>query len=494
MPRVTRDRVNQIAIALLLLACYAYAFPRWADWNQNSRFDLVVAVVDHGTLSIDCCVSNTGDYALFEGHTYSDKAPGLSFLGLPVYVLFKVIASIPPVESVLLRLSQSGALAATLREGGTGLLADKLDFALGLTFASFLVVAVPSALLGALLYRFLGELTQNETYRLVVTAVYGLATVAFTYANTFYSHQFVAVLLFAAFASIYWLHAGRSNAGRLFLIGLLLGYAVITEYPAALMAGVLGLYALYRLRHKGQIAWLALGALGPALVLAAYNLAIFGTPLPVGYHYSALWQNQHSTGFMSLTFPHLEALWGITFSPYRGLFFLSPVLLLALPGLVYLGRSFRAEALVSALAVLSLLAFNSASAMWWGGFAVGPRYIVPMLPFLAWPLVAFLGRHGRAGWGRALFGGLAALSFALVWASTWAGQSYPEEMWRFPLIEYTLPRLLQGDLARNVGMLLGLRGWWSLTPLAVVFVLFGIFWNRPQGFVKPLRSPGEAYA
>ena len=43
------------------------------------RFDLSAAIVDQGTLSIDAYASNTGDYALFNGRRYSDKAPGLSF-------------------------------------------------------------------------------------------------------------------------------------------------------------------------------------------------------------------------------------------------------------------------------------------------------------------------------------------------------------------------------------------------------------------------------
>ena len=32
-----------VAISLALLFAYGYFFPRWADWNQNSRFDLVLA-------------------------------------------------------------------------------------------------------------------------------------------------------------------------------------------------------------------------------------------------------------------------------------------------------------------------------------------------------------------------------------------------------------------------------------------------------------------
>ena len=37
---------------------------------------------------------------------------------------------------------------------------------------------------------------------------------------------------------------------------------------------------------------------------------------------------------MSLSLPTLDGIWGITFSAYRGLFLLSPWLLLALPGFV----------------------------------------------------------------------------------------------------------------------------------------------------------------
>jgi len=182
---------------------------------------------------------------------------------------------------------------------------------------------------------------------------------------------------------------------------------------------------------------------------------------------------------MSLTYPKLDILWGITGSPYRGLFFLSPILLLAIPGFVYLWqeRRYRLEALLSFLAVLGFLAFNSSSSMWWGGFAVGPRYLIPMVPFLAWPLIMFLERHGRSWWGKALFGGLAALSFVLVWGLTLAGQSYPEEIWSFPWRDYALPHLVRGDLARNFGMAAGLPGWWSLAPLAAMVLVIVIGWQ-----------------
>ena len=77
----------------------------------------------------------------------------------------------------------------------------------------------------------------------------------------------------------------------------------------------------------------------------AYNTYIFGGPLTLGYSYSELWVDEHNTGFMSLTLPHWASSWGITFSGFRGLFYISPVLLLALflgvltGSVVYLAQS-----------------------------------------------------------------------------------------------------------------------------------------------------------
>ncbi len=58
-----------------------------------------------------------------------------------------------------------------------------------------------------------------------------------------------------------------------------------------------------------------------------------------------------------------------------------------------------------------------------------------------------------------------------------SGESYPEETWRVPLLEYAWPRLIQGDLARNIGMAAGLAGWWSLAPLAAIVLVIAIGWQ-----------------
>jgi hypothetical protein len=484
--RVSINR-RELCLFLLLLLAYTYFFPRWADPNQNSRLDMVVAVVDQGTLRIDDYVSNTVDYAKFEGHYYSDKAPGSALLGIPVYAAIKPLLNLSPVSRVLDRAAASGAFAGTLQEEGSGLLADKIRFAVTQFAVTWAVVSLPAALLGVLLYRFLGHFTTRDTYRLAVTLIYGLATIAFPYAGAFYGHQLAAFFLFAAFYTLFTnltqsnQQTNKPTIKPLLLTGFLLGWAVITEYPTAIVAGLIFLYGVYKMADRRGVVWLVLGGLLPALLMVTLNLATFHTPLPAGYHYSELWVEQHSSGFMSLGLPHLDAVWGITFGPFRGLFFLSPVLLLALPGfyVLWTRRRWRAEFWLSALSVVGFFLFNGSSIMWWGGFSIGPRYLVPMLPFLAWPLALWLERWGQRPWATYLTGVLAVGSFLLVWGETCGGQAFPPDTIRDTLGGYTWPNLRAGDVARNAGMILNLESWASLLPLLLLAAL--LVWAMYRG-------------
>src|SRR5207249_4759356 len=76
--------LRAIVVAVALLSSYAY-FYHGGGWNENSRFDLTRAIVEHHTLRIDAYHQNTGDKAFFDGHYYSDKAPGLSLAAVLVW-------------------------------------------------------------------------------------------------------------------------------------------------------------------------------------------------------------------------------------------------------------------------------------------------------------------------------------------------------------------------------------------------------------------------
>jgi hypothetical protein len=466
-----------LILFLLLLGMSTYFLPRWADWNQNSRFNLVVALVERGEVFIDAFVDNTGDYAFYQGHYYSDKAPGLALVAVPVYAAFYHLVPEAATASLASRASASQALATTVRPDGAGLESGRVRFFLGLVVTTFVTVAIPSAFLGVLIYWMLGQLGRGGRWGIVTAIVYGLGTCAFPYANSFVGHQPAAVLLFAAFALLFAIRRGTLSQRWAIAAGFLLSIAVVVEYPAALGAGILGIYGLAQRKHPVPVLLrYLLGALPPVMALVMYDLATFGSILPVGYFHSTLWSGVHSAGLVSITYPHLGTIWELTFGVHRGLLFLSPVLLFAIPGYVSLFRArlFRAELLVLVLVPLAFLLFNASSAMWSGGFSVGPRYMLPGLPFLATAAGVGLAVAWHTPIVRPVVVTAILWSFVAVWTESIAGQSFPDYTAN-PLLDFALPKLAAGDIARNVGMLAGLSGWMSLLPLMGLFAVAAIF-------------------
>src|SRR5256885_16755078 len=73
---------SAVLLGLVTFLSFTY-FYEGGGWNQNSRYDLLRAIVERHTLQIDGYHENTQDKAHFNGHYYSDKAPGLVFLAVP---------------------------------------------------------------------------------------------------------------------------------------------------------------------------------------------------------------------------------------------------------------------------------------------------------------------------------------------------------------------------------------------------------------------------
>jgi hypothetical protein len=109
-----------------------------------------------------------------------------------------------------------------------------------------------------------------------------------------------------------------------------------------------------------------------AVLLVAYNLIRFGSPFDTGYHFDS------GEGF---TTPIWQGLWGLLFSPYRSLFLHTPLFIASVPAFVPFYRRHRSEAIAIAGLSAALVLMYSAWWMWWGGFAWGPRFLVPLTPF-----------------------------------------------------------------------------------------------------------------
>jgi len=456
--------------------------------------DLTRAIVEQGRFEIDDYYENTGDYAVYGDHIYTDKAPGASFLGVPPYAAFRQLARVPVAEAMLQKFSRTEALKATLREGGTGLLEEKVRFAAALYFVTFFVVSLPSALLGTLLYCFLGRVLEGKFQRALLVLGYGLATIAFPYSTLFYGHQTAVVLLFIAFYLAYRVRLGELSTNYLWVLGALLGLTVLTEFPALVAGGLLGLYVLWFLYRRSGVWGAALGigkvilaGLPFALLLGFYNASCFGSPFSSSYRYLGNFPEISNTGFLGFTAPSWEALWGITFSPYRGLFYLSPFLLWAIPGFWHAvrDRTWRAEGLLSLAIVVVHFVLISCWYDWRGGFAIGPRNLILILPYLTIAIAFFLRQFAHSPvrpfahsliryLAHSLFYLSLLLSFALVWVASTSGQNLAPISITNPLTEFFWPKFVAGDITRNIGMALGLHSWWSLLPpISVIAVAIG---------------------
>ena len=77
---MTRGRVVLLAFTLFLSYGYFY---QGGGWNQDSRFSMVRAILESGTLKITAYHHITGDKSRIGADYYSDKAPGHALLATP---------------------------------------------------------------------------------------------------------------------------------------------------------------------------------------------------------------------------------------------------------------------------------------------------------------------------------------------------------------------------------------------------------------------------
>jgi hypothetical protein len=358
---VSRARARWLAVAAVV-AAYA-SLPQGIGWNQNAHYALVRALAD-GTPVIDRYRAETGDVAFVDGHYYASKAPGLAFATVAPFVV----------------LDGLGIRSAMARVPGAS------DSTVGMLWALGLVgVVLPGAVL-LMLVRKLVE-TLEPALGTATAVVAGLGTLLLPFGTLFFAHVLSATLGFAAFALL-WLERSRLRAVA--ASGLLAGLAITTEYPLAVVALIVGVYAvaggdLVR-RGFAYAGGLAVG-LAP---LAAYNWWAFGSPATLSIENTVGQPGRFGFDAPSLS-TAVELLFGRV-----GLLKMTPVVALAAVGVVLLyRRGRRAEALVIGAVATTFLVWNSAYFDPFGGFSPGPRFLIPILPFLAVPLALSFARLPR---------------------------------------------------------------------------------------------------
>ncbi|HZU20804.1 MAG TPA: hypothetical protein VE982_06270 [Gaiellaceae bacterium] len=359
---VSKHRAGTAAIVAVVLA--GSMLVQRNTWNQTSHYALVQSLRD-GTPIIDRWHTTTGDVSYVGGHYYSSKAPGLAF------------AALVPLEIV------RGIVRVTGASGRP----DSMIWALGVFCA-----ALPALVL-LLLVRAVGD-ALAPGFGVLAAMTLGLGTLVLPFSTLFFAHALSTTLGFAAFFLLWRERQGPPRLALVAAAGVVAGLATVVEYPLVVLGVVLGLYAVSRgdVVRRG----LAYGAAAVAGALPSflYNAWAFGSPLTFPYAHAVLVPGKsghdvigaNDQGVYGVASPHLGRAVDLLFSQF-GLLRLTPVVAMGAVGAVLLYRGGRrAEALVVAGVAALFLLYNSGYYLPFGGWTPGPRFLIPVLPFLAFPL------------------------------------------------------------------------------------------------------------
>ncbi len=440
-----------LALFALLVAIYlATGAGRFRIIDEVSLFSVTESIAKRGALDTNAIawtqwVNSPGEVlGAFgpEGDVFSKKGPAPAFLAVPFY-LIGWFSGLLPVAGLRLSMLQTALWTN----------------------------AFITALTAVLLAQTVRALGYRPRAALLSASLFGLGTIAWPYATHFFGEPVSALAILGLFYAL--LRLRQTGLARFAAwAGTAAGIMIATSAAHAVLLVPFGLYLLggitnqqisnqrmanrriggYRISQfnylpghhppsavrYSYILPFILPLLCAVALLAWYNWARFGTPFNTGYHFEA------GEGF---TADWLQGLWGLLFSPYRGWFWYTPLALASLaawPGFI---RRHRAEGWLLLTVALILIGLFAKWWMWWGGFAWGPRFLVPLAPVFVLVLAPWLNRgHRRNRWLMlALLAGFSAFVQLLAVSVNYANyefvlrQIYPTD-WADPL-KYGPPAL-----------------------------------------------------
>ncbi len=367
---------------LFLFAVYLLSYRGgFHSVDEVSTFAVTENLAKFGTLNTDQIAwtqwtttqSEAQGFFGADGHVYSKKGLALSLAQAPLYWLALFLPKLGMLQTVSL------------------------------------LNALLTALTGALIAATARELGFSVRTATLTALVFGLATIAWVYAKYLFSGTLAGFLLLLTFFLLLRFSRIRRD-WLLALAGLSGGLTVLARANNLLLLAVFGLYLLAILKQstdehrfsqiksekrksvfisvvsglfkirKNFIAPVALfigGAMIAGAIFGWYNWMRSGNPLQTGYDLSIFTPNI------------LLGLYKLLFSPLRGLFIYSPVLVLAIPGWWQLRKTRPTESwLIAGIVGITVLLFSA-----WAsgeGLSWGSRFMVPIVPLLSLTLAPII--------------------------------------------------------------------------------------------------------
>jgi hypothetical protein len=328
-----------------------------------------------------------------DGKPYAPYGPLSAVLAVPHHLLGRAVASVAGVP----RVPREQGLAWVIVVGGITLLSSA-------TAAALAVVGF---------YRAALALRASAPTALALSLMLGGATVLWPYSATLYSEAWQAAAFVWAAALLLEARAGHSQArARVIVAALLLAVAGLTKVTALVFAPAFVVAVWFdrslaeRTRREVAVA-LVMGIVLAVAVHVRWNDYRFGAPFDFGYDWAETIPVLPPRAFVAAEVPRGLAV--LLLSPGKSLFLWAPVLVLAVAGARRLWQQERAVTVGIATATGVGLVFYAAYLFPEGGYAHGPRNLVPILPLMLLPATVL----DRVGWRQPLAGACAAVGLVM---------------------------------------------------------------------------------
>jgi len=250
--------------------------------------------------------------------------------------------------------------------------------------------------------------------------------------------------------------------------------AFTIEYQAVVLAAGLSLafLTIASNRRVGPLIAFGVGMALPVFMVFAYNMYAFGNPLMTSYghlHHESV-QASHRAGLFGITLPTVTSVYGLLFSPARGLLICAPLIVLGIAALALVWRRARWLAVYTATSFAAyFMLVAGGDGFWFGGWSFGPRLLVPIFSIASvGGAMMYQIAEDRGGAVAAVF--RAVFVFSIVY-NVFVFTMFPELPPKFtsPLMSVALPLAQLNTPSPNLGMLLlGLEGMNSLIPLYIL--------------------------
>lgn len=372
-----------LGIGAMFLGLYGLTFHGFVDVEDTEvAYQSTRNLIEHGSLAIGD--TEIGRKIIDQGFYVTEAEDGATY---PIYPLLQLLLPVPfYVVGDLL----------------SGLAYEKPEDVVRMAYAS---VNVPlGALICVVVFLLSVQLGYPHRVAAVTSLVAGSCTMLWVYAQGTFADMSLTLFTSASALCLFKASMDTPELARrgkwLVAAGVLHGLAACVR-PIGF---VLLLPSMIYLARAGSRDWLRflLPMVGVVVVTLCLDSIVFGRPLVASY------AGRATSEPPLLTHSYTLSMLGLLFSDGRGLFSLSPVLLLAILSFAALRRRLPREADLIAWQLATLVFFFAAFAGWSGGWNWGPRYLLPCLPLVAVVVAPWLAKSGT--WRKALTGVLIAVS------------------------------------------------------------------------------------